>query len=163
AHRGRRRPRRRRRGRVRGGAPVMTDTGVVDLEIGGMTCASCAVRVEKKLNRLDGVTATVNFATEKARVSGANLDPEALIAEVAKTGYTAARPAPPAPEHDEHDAHTDHGHDHGHGHGHGHGGHDHGTLDEIRPRLIGAVILSVPVILMAMIPPLQFTNWQWAS
>ncbi len=65
----------------------------VELEIGGMTCASCAMRIEKKLNRLDGVTATVNYATEKAKVtSSGSVDSEALIAEVEKTGYTAALP-----------------------------------------------------------------------
>ena len=68
----------------------------VELAIGGMTCASCAARIEKKLNRLDGVTATVNFATEKAAVSfpGA-VTPDDLIASVERTGYTAALPAPP--------------------------------------------------------------------
>lgn len=71
----------------------------VELEIGGMTCASCAMRIEKKLNRLDGVTATVNYATEKASVTvPAGVDTALLIAEVEKTGYTAVVPAPPAPE-----------------------------------------------------------------
>ena len=69
----------------------------LELEIGGMTCASCANRIEKKLNKLDGVEATVNYATEKARVSvPAGYDAQLLIAEVEKTGYTAALPAPPA-------------------------------------------------------------------
>ncbi|WP_210408447.1 heavy metal-associated domain-containing protein, partial [Allokutzneria sp. NRRL B-24872] len=64
--------------------------------IGGMTCASCAARIEKKLNRLDGVTATVNFATEKAKVSyGAGIEVADLIATVVKTGYTAEEPRPP--------------------------------------------------------------------
>ena len=70
----------------------------VELLIGGMTCASCAARIEKKLNRLDGVTATVNYATEKARVSfGEGVTTDDLIATVEKTGYTAALPRPPAP------------------------------------------------------------------
>ena len=76
----------------------------IELEIGGMTCASCAIRIEKKLNKLDGVTATVNYATEKAKVTPvADLDPQALIAEVEQTGYTAALPAPPGTrrEHDD--------------------------------------------------------------
>ena len=69
----------------------------VELLIGGMTCASCAARVEKKLNRMDGVTATVNYATEKARVSfPAGVTTDDLIATVEKTGYTAALPAAPA-------------------------------------------------------------------
>ena len=68
----------------------------VELSIGGMTCASCAARVEKKLNRLDGVTATVNFATEKAAVTfPAAITPGDLIAVVGQAGYTAALPAPP--------------------------------------------------------------------
>ncbi len=69
----------------------------IELQIGGMTCASCAARIEKKLNRIDGVAASVNYATEKAVVSApAHLDPQVLIDEVEKTGYTAALPAPPA-------------------------------------------------------------------
>lgn len=67
----------------------------VELEIGGMTCASCANRIERKLNKLEGVSASVNYATEKARISApAGYDPQDLIAEVKKTGYTAALPAP---------------------------------------------------------------------
>ena len=74
----------------------MTTTSTTDLVIGGMTCASCATRVERKLNRLDGVTATVNFATEAARVSfPETLTVGDLIAVVERTGYTAALPAPP--------------------------------------------------------------------
>ena len=65
----------------------------IELQIGGMTCASCAMRIEKKLNKLDGVTASVNYATEKAVVDApADLDDQALIAEVEKTGYTATLP-----------------------------------------------------------------------
>ena len=76
-----------------------TSAGDVELVIGGMTCASCANRIEKKLNKLDGVTATVNYATEKAKVSfGEGVTPADLIATVEKTGYTAALPAPPAAE-----------------------------------------------------------------
>nr|WP_179580385.1 heavy metal translocating P-type ATPase [Leifsonia psychrotolerans] len=114
-----------------------------------MTCASCALRIEKKLNKLDGVTATVNYATEKAAVTApAGFDLQTLIDEVEKTGYTAVLPTPktdaaasaadttpPAdPE-----------------------------LASLRQRLIGSVVLAVPVILLAMIPALQFTYWQWAS
>ncbi|MBB6553611.1 heavy metal translocating P-type ATPase [Nonomuraea rubra] len=116
----------------------------VELSIGGMTCASCANRIERKLNKLDGVTATVNYATEKAKVSfPEGVDPQQLIAEVEKAGYTAALPAPPKAEAAEQE-----------------------PEDELRPlrnRLITSVVLAVPVIAMAMIPPLQFTNWQWLS
>ncbi|MBE1593871.1 heavy metal translocating P-type ATPase, partial [Nonomuraea angiospora] len=124
----------------------LTEGRAVELSIGGMTCASCANRIERKLNKLEGVSATVNYATEKAKVTfPAEVDPQQLIAEVEKAGYTAALPAPPA---------------------------ESGTAaeqepqDELKPlrqRLITAVVLSVPVVAMAMIPALQFTNWQWLS
>ena len=70
----------------------------VELSIGGMTCASCAARVEKKLNKLDGVTATVNFATETARVSfPAAVSPDDLLLTVEQAGYTASLPPPAEP------------------------------------------------------------------
>ena len=132
----------------------MTDTqsaaaaaASVELEIGGMTCASCAMRIEKKLNRIDGVTATVNYATEKAKVTApAGFDPALLIAEVEKTGYTAALPAPVAatPLHEAESAPDR-------------------ELTDLRNRLITSIVLTVPVIAMAMIPALQFTYWQWLS
>ncbi|QEV99892.1 copper-translocating P-type ATPase [Microbacterium caowuchunii] len=117
----------------------------LELEIGGMTCASCAMRVEKKLNRLDGVSATVNYATEKATVTvPEGYDPAQLIAEVEKTGYTATLPAPRKPA-DEPDADDD------------------PELRSLRNRLITSIVLTVPIIAMSMIPALQFTYWQWAS
>ena len=74
--------------------PIIS-TNSVELQIGGMTCASCANRIEKKLNKLDGVTASVNYATEKASVTApADYDPQLLIAEVEKTGYSAELPTP---------------------------------------------------------------------
>ncbi|WP_031510037.1 cation transporter, partial [Streptomyces megasporus] len=124
----------------------------VELAIGGMTCASCAARVEKKLNRMDGVTATVNYATEKARVTHhPDIGVEDLIATVEATGYTAT---PPAPEPTGTTTDT--------------GGGTAGTDgdDELRPlrqRLVTAVALAVPVIAMAMVPAWQFTYWQWLS
>ena len=124
-----------------------TTTGTsteVELAIGGMTCASCAARIQKKLNRMDGVTATVNYATEKAKVSySGGVSVGDLIATVEATGYTAQEPEPPAEQTDEAP----------------------GT-DELRPlreRLVTAVVLSVPVVAMAMIPALQFEYWQWLS
>ncbi|WP_053383146.1 heavy metal translocating P-type ATPase [Leucobacter celer] len=125
-----------------------------ELEIGGMTCASCAMRIEKKLNRLDGIEATVNYATEKAKVRApAGFDPDLLIAEVEKTGYTAALPEPPAAQVMDAGAEET--------------GDDAEAPDPeliaLRQRLIGSIVLSVPVILMAMIPALQFDYWQWAS
>ncbi|MGV2982132.1 heavy metal translocating P-type ATPase [Microbacterium sp. AGC85] len=117
----------------------------VELEIGGMTCASCAMRIEKKLNKLDGVAATVNYATEKAKVTvPAGYETAQLIAEVEKAGYTAAVPAPKnAKTTEATDADPE--------------------LTSLRQRLIISIILTVPVIAMAMIPALQFTYWQWAS
>ncbi|MEX0159878.1 MULTISPECIES: heavy metal translocating P-type ATPase [unclassified Microbacterium] len=129
-------------------APANAGTGV-ELEIGGMTCASCAMRIEKKLNKLDGVVATVNYATEKAKVTVPDgYDPAALIAEVEKTGYSASIPAPKGSKNDAASA--------------GEGTAD-SELRSLRNRLIGAIVLTVPVIAMAMIPALQFTYWQWAS
>ncbi|WP_131103828.1 heavy metal translocating P-type ATPase [Ornithinimicrobium sufpigmenti] len=127
-----------------------TGPGSIELQIGGMTCASCANRIEKKLNKLDGVTASVNYATEKASVSGpADLDAQMVIAEVEKTGYTAVLPAPPkgSTEASQDEAET---------------GED-AELRNLRQRLIGAAVLSVPVIAMAMIPALQFDYWGFAS
>ncbi|WP_406492451.1 heavy metal translocating P-type ATPase [Streptomyces sp. NBC_01604] len=126
----------------------------VELSIGGMTCASCAARIEKKLNRMDGVTATVNYATEKAKVSfPAGVEVGDLIATVEKTGYTAEEPPPPPSETgDEGEARAapaapaaD------------------GELLSLRERLYVSLALTVPVVLMAMVPALQFDNWQWLS
>ncbi|WP_308799357.1 heavy metal translocating P-type ATPase [Agromyces silvae] len=125
----------------------MTPAPGVELEIGGMTCASCATRVERKLNRLDGVAATVNYATEKAMVVvPAGYDPAALIAEVERAGYTAALPAaPPAREPAKAGPAVDR------------------AAGALRNRLVVSIVLTVPVIAMAMIPALQFTYWQWVS
>ncbi|GLW06442.1 carbonate dehydratase [Microtetraspora sp. NBRC 13810] len=124
---------------------ALTVGGSVELSIGGMTCASCANRIERKLNKMDGVTATVNYATEKAKVSfPAGTDPQTLIAEVEKAGYSAALPVPPRTEDAEASAAPD-------------------ELAALRHRLIVSVVLAVPVIAMAMVPLLQFRYWQWLS
>jgi Cu+-exporting ATPase len=115
----------------------------IELAIGGMTCASCAARIEKKLNKLDGVTATVNYATERARVTyGGDVTPEDLVATVEKTGYTATLPQPPAApaEAAEEDG-----------------------VRPLRRRLLVCTLLTVPVVAMAMVPALQFDHWQWLS
>ncbi|MET8512587.1 heavy metal translocating P-type ATPase [Streptomyces sp. NPDC005077] len=124
-------------------------TAEIELSIGGMTCASCAARIEKKLNRMDGVTATVNYATEKAKVSypGENMSVQELIATVEKTGYTAQEPAPPVRT-EESTAAAEDGAD---------------ALRPLRQRLLTAVVLAVPVIAVSMIPALQFMYWQWLS
>ena len=125
----------------------------VELQIGGMTCASCANRIERKLNTLDGVAATVNYATEKATVTvPEGYDPAQLIAEVEKTGYTAALPAPRTPPPATASGQSEPA-----------GQIDYPELVSLRQRLIASTALSVPVIAMAMIPVLQFNYWQWAS
>ncbi|WP_314223132.1 heavy metal translocating P-type ATPase [Streptomyces zaehneri] len=120
-------------------------TAEVELLIGGMTCASCAARVEKKLNRMDGVVATVNYATQKAKVSyPAGTEVADLIATVVKTGYTAEEPVP-APEPVREDTPQD------------------PELADLRHRLLVSALLAAPVVLLAMVPSLQFDNWQWLS
>ncbi|GAA1093975.1 heavy metal translocating P-type ATPase [Tsukamurella strandjordii] len=122
-------------------------TTSVDLEIEGMTCASCANRIERKLNKLDGVTATVNFATEKAHVTApAGTDTAALIDAVQQAGYAAHVPAPAGEGADGEPS-----------------GRTHEPADALRQRLLISVALTVPVIAMAMIPALQFDYWQWLS
>ncbi|SMF05724.1 cation-translocating P-type ATPase [Streptomyces sp. Amel2xC10] len=130
--------------------PIADPAAEVELLIGGMTCASCAARVEKKLNRMEGVTATVNYATEKARVSyPAGIEVADLIAAVVKTGYTAEEPAPaPAA------ADTDSGAE---------AAQDDPEPAALRHRLLVSALLAVPVVLLAMVPSLQFDNWQWLS
>ncbi|RAV11981.1 cadmium-translocating P-type ATPase [Mycolicibacterium sp. GF69] len=120
------------------GVGLATDT--VELSIDGMTCASCANRIERKLNKIDGVTATVNFATEKARVDyGAGVTPQTLVDTVEEAGYQARLPAERETVAEEE------------------------PTDALRHRLLVSLALTVPVIAMAMIPALQFTNWQWLS
>lgn len=120
----------------------------IELDIGGMTCASCANRIERRLNKIEGVSATVNYATEKAKVvAPEGVDPQRIIDEVVGTGYSATLSGVAAPS--------------------GPGGEENSPADvelaSLRTRLLGAVVLSVPVIAMAMVPALQFTYWQWAS
>lgn len=114
------------------------------LDVGGMTCASCAARIEKRLNRIDGVQASVNFATEQARVDFPDsVSPEELVAAVEATGYTAALP----PEDDAAPTES-------------------GEPDESAPwrqRLLISAALAIPVVLLSMVPVLQFDNWQWLA
>lgn len=119
-------------------------SSVVDLEIGGMTCAACAARIERSLNKVDGVTASVNYAMESARVEGpADLDPAALIAVVERAGYEARVPDPASADLDARAA-TD-------------------RVDALRQRVLLVAILGVPVVIIGMVPAWQFTNWQWLS
>jgi len=121
----------------------MSSTRHADLAIDGLTCGACVARVEKALNAVDGATATVSLATERAHVLvPEGVDDEALIAAVRGAGYDA-RPAADAPL-DDSDAVAD-------------------AAARLRTRLIVAVVLSVPVLLVSMIPPLQFPGWQWVS
>ena len=125
-------------------APVHGTQAEVELAITGMTCASCANRIERKLNKVEGVTATVNYATEKAKVTyDPTIAPELLVETVEQAGYGASLPRTEEAKGDE-PAVPD-------------------ETDQLRQRLIISAILSIPVIAMAMIPPLQFTNWQWLS
>ncbi len=126
-------------------APAVDPGGTVavELRIGGMTCASCAARIEKKLNRMPGVAASVNYATETAHVVlPHDLTADDAIATVEATGYTAVRPAPPV---DEPAAATD------------------DETAPLRQRLVVSAVLAAPVLLLAMVRPLQFDNWQWLS
>ncbi|GHE99092.1 carbonate dehydratase [Amycolatopsis deserti] len=116
-------------------APERTE---VELAIGGMTCAACANRIERKLNKLDGVTATVNYATEKAKVSfPAGIEPQELVDTVVAAGYSATLPRP--------DEESD----------------DHVT--GLRDRVLAAAVLSLPVVVLAMVPAWQVDYWQWIS
>ncbi|MEJ7787258.1 MAG: heavy metal translocating P-type ATPase, partial [Solirubrobacteraceae bacterium] len=125
--------------------PSGRPTEHLELPITGMTCASCANRIERKLNKLDGVTATVNYATEKATVEydATAVAPEQLLGAVEAAGYQTALPS-----------------DEPHGSGDG------GDLDEtapLRQRLIVSALLAVPTLLLSMVPALQFDNWQWLA
>jgi Cu+-exporting ATPase len=118
-----------------------------DLAIGGMTCTSCAARIERRLNTLDGVTATVNYATERARVQAPDgVAVDDLIAQVEAAGYTARDARPTVAERD--DAAPGEGGD---------------EARRLRDRLIMSAVLTAPVVLLAMIPALQFEYWQWLS
>ncbi|MGQ5655249.1 heavy metal translocating P-type ATPase [Streptomyces sp. EKR5.2] len=132
-------------------APAAIDAATpseIELAIGGMTCASCAARVEKKLNRIDGVTATVNFATEKAKIAyPAGIQVADLIATVVKTGYTAEEPPPPQPEQP----------------AAGEAAGEDPESAALRQRLTVSALLALPVVLLSMVPALQFDNWQWLS
>ncbi|MEU6698545.1 heavy metal translocating P-type ATPase [Pseudonocardia sp. NPDC046786] len=133
-----------------------TDTPVheIELSIGGMTCASCANRIERKLNKLDGVTATVNYATEKAKVTAPDgIATERLVSTVQAAGYSATPVRAPQDDPDRPGGDGDPGDGDG----------DTAALRELRHRLVVSALLSLPVVVLAMAPPLQFVNWQWLS
>ena len=118
-------------------------TTELQLDIGGMTCAACAARIEKRLNRLDGVQAAVNYATEKATVVVADgtVGPGDLIAQVESIGYSATlpRPEPPTDAPEDRDDH----------------------VASVRRRFLVSAALAVPVIAISMVPAWQFDGWQW--
>ena len=125
----------------------MTD-GVVELDITGMTCASCANRIERKLGKLTGVSATVNYATEQAQVTVTDpdaVDPAALVAAVEAAGYGASvrvQQPPVGPDDEAEPA---------------------DPTASLRQRLVVSAVLAVPVVLLSMVPVLQFPDWQWAA
>jgi Cu+-exporting ATPase len=134
------------------GAPLTADGAAVhvDLDLVGMTCAACANRIERKLNKLAGVRASVNYATEKAAVEfTAPLTLDDLIAAVSAAGYTAHLPEPPALQDAANETTTTAA--------------TARTPDPLRHRVIVCAVLSVPVIVLAMVPAWQFSNWQWLS
>jgi Cu+-exporting ATPase len=132
-----------------------TQHAELQLDIGGMTCASCAARIEKKLNRMPGVTASVNYATEKASVEiDGDISTADVIAQVEATGYTARLPQParPAAARGDAEAVADRAAED-----------DSDVARPLRQRLIASSILTVPVIALAMVSALQFDGWQWLS
>ncbi|HEY0118789.1 MAG TPA: heavy metal translocating P-type ATPase [Cellulomonas sp.] len=174
---------------------MSTEVREIDLAVEGMTCASCVARVEKKLNRVPGVQATVNLALESAHVLAASpedgappADDDALVAAVRAAGYDArvVRPRYAARDEHAHDSHDESGALPGHDHAHmtereaeamalsgmSHAGMEHDETDDtsaptdtrgadLRRRLWVAAVLAVPVVLLSMVPPLQFRGWQW--
>jgi P-type Cu+ transporter len=123
----------------------VSDTAVVteaELVVGGMTCGACAARIERRLNRLDGVAATVNYATGRVYfASTGGRGPAELIGVIESVGYTAAPPAPPAKDHHEQDPQT----------------------RALARRLVVCVPLAAAVIVLSMVPATQFPGWQWVS
>ena len=130
------------------------DAAHVDLAVGGMTCAACAVRIEKQLNRLDGVSASVNYATERASIDfdAASVGVDGLISRVESTGYTAVAPSAGSSSTES-----------------SRGGSSSAAgsttedprLRDLRHRLVGSAVLALPVLVLSMVPALQFRNWQW--
>jgi Cu+-exporting ATPase len=131
----------------RGDAAVsdqLTATEHVDLELTGMTCAACAMRIEKKLNKLDGVTATVNYATERVAITfdPTLADTARMITTVESIGYGAAVPSPVGDDADDRGL---------------------ARITDLRRRLVVAVAAGVPVLVLSMVPALQFRGWQWVA
>ena len=137
-------------------AVVDVPTATARFDIEGMTCASCAARIQRRLNKIDGVEATVNFATGTARVDHpVDVSVSDLAGQVAAAGYRAVARDEDGGTGSSHTDHTGDGHDHM-----SHGG---GDAAGLRHRLRVSALLGTPVIALAMIPALQFDNWQWLS
>src|SRR5512132_4327381 len=131
-----------------------TEEKTLRLDLERMTCASCAARIEKKLNKLEGVEATVNFATEQATVRcDADIPVEQLVGAVESAGYGAS-PAETAAADSAAPVHA---------HGHGSGHHHDEPLRVLTRRLIVAIVLTTPVALLALVPPLRFPGWEWVA
>lgn len=153
-------------------APTTDERRAVVLDIEGMTCASCVARVEKRLQRVPGVAAAVNLATESAKVEApADVADDQLVEAVKAAGYDARVRDVVQPQAEAHGAHGDHApaEDHAEPHADAHdGAHDHDVEDvpgqtPLRTRLIFAAVLSVPILLISMVMPLQFPGWQWVA
>src|SRR5215211_7202075 len=116
-----------------------------DLAIGGMTCASCAARIERKLNKLDGVDAAVNYATDRASVvfDPARVPLDTLLATVESVGYSASLPRAAGDA-----THTDDARN---------------ALRTVEGRLVVSALLTAPLVLLAMVSPFQFAGWEWVA
>ncbi len=137
-------------GSMPSGSAQVESVRSVELSIGGMTCASCAARIERKLNKVEGVVASVNYATEKAKVSyPVTVAPAELVSVIEATGYTATLSIVDSPVPEGADSAEQ--------------GSAGGQDAALRQRLLVSLILTVPVVVLAMVSPAQFTNWQWAS
>src|SRR6185437_12556503 len=127
--------------------PSTSTRNSVEVEIGGMTCASCAARIGKRLNRIDGVEANVSYATERASIvmTDGSVTVDDVIAQIEAIGYHASPPPSPSMSDDTTVVGTE------------------STADSLRIRLVVSATLAGPVLVLSMVPGLQFDYWQWVA